>query len=71
MKQMNKPTKKAITRRQALGMFAGGAGLLAAAPAMTSLAQDPAAQAIIIDPAPPRSNSNKPASTKPTVFDGL
>jgi hypothetical protein len=34
---------QAITHRQALGLFAGGAGLLAAPPALISEAQDPSA----------------------------
>ena len=49
---MDQSTKHLITRRQALGLFAGSAGLLAAQPAMNALAQDSAGQAIIIDPTP-------------------
>jgi alpha-L-arabinofuranosidase len=48
---MNKQTIQSITRRQALGLFAGGVGLLAAPLAKTSRAQDSSAEVIIIDPA--------------------
>src|SRR5262249_30477696 len=49
---MNRPTKQTIYRRQSPGLLAGAAGLLAARPTMTLLAQEAAAQSIVIDPMP-------------------
>ncbi len=47
---MKKPVKKTITRRQSLGLIAGGAGLLAARPAVTLPGQEALSQAIVVDP---------------------
>jgi alpha-N-arabinofuranosidase len=49
---MKEQKKQTISRRQSLGLLAGGAGLLTAQSAMASLAQDLSGQAIVVDPAP-------------------
>jgi alpha-L-arabinofuranosidase len=49
---MKEQTRPAITRRQALGMLAGGASLLANRPTALPLAQEASSQVIDIDPAP-------------------
>src|SRR5262245_49490912 len=48
----NMTTKQMINRRQALSLFAGGAGLLAARPSVTLPAQESAAKVIAVDPTP-------------------
>src|SRR5215813_4023834 len=49
MKDGKKPT---ITRRQSIGLIAGGASLLATQPILTLPAQEASTQTIVIDPAP-------------------
>jgi alpha-N-arabinofuranosidase len=49
---MKNQRKRTISRRQSLGLLAGGAGLLAAQPVITSLAQDLSGQAIVVNPTP-------------------
>jgi alpha-L-arabinofuranosidase len=49
---MKKQKQQTISRRQSLGLLAGGVGLLAARPITISLAQEPSAQSIVIDPTP-------------------
>src|SRR5262245_29118445 len=52
MKQTDQSTRQPPTRRQALGLLAGGAGLLASRPSMTLLGLEAFTQTIVIDPAP-------------------
>ncbi|MBO0861663.1 MAG: alpha-L-arabinofuranosidase [Chloracidobacterium sp.] len=52
MKQIDQSTKWAPTRRQALGMIAGGAGVLATRPTLSMPGQEAYTKTIVIDPEP-------------------
>jgi alpha-L-arabinofuranosidase len=49
---MREQKRQTISRRQSLGLIAGGAGLLSSQPTVTLLAQQESTQLIVIDPAP-------------------
>ena len=47
---MKDKKRQTLSRRQSLGLIAGGAGLLAARPIVSLPAQESSADAIVIDP---------------------
>jgi len=49
---MKEPKRQTVSRRQSLGLIAGGAGLLAVRPMATPLAQEASSLVIAVDPAP-------------------
>jgi len=61
---MNTPAKPSITRRQTLGLLAAGAGVLAAPPAVTLLAQTTPNSIIAVDPTPRFENATANSTTR-------